>query len=247
MATPLHRLCLQTRSSHRSLGACVSVSKQNVLARQFHTTQYRRRRKNEEDEDLNAPNPYVGRKEKRRPVNPSEIDVPRATSTRQLLEAFGEDEIEQLENEQNIEKYTTFLSQYGAAVSPEHPAGYDEFHRRYGFDLPDTKADSTNESQILLEGKRREKMVGATLAHLQQENPVTITVTEEDNKPGLVSFGDEVDEHSGPDELFEGDDITALGHGYLEQHREIREYYRLAAWELPLLTRKPPNWQFCFY
>lgn len=239
MATPLHRLCLRTRTSYRSIGIRASVPKPNVITRQFQTTQYRRRRKDEEEEDLSPTNPYVGRQGKRIPVKRSEIDIPRATSTRQLLEAFGEDEIE---NGQNIEEYTTFLSQYGAAVSPEHPDGYDEFQRRYGFDLPDTKTDSAEESEINHEAKRKEKMVEMSLDHLRRENPVTLTFEAEEKKaPGLMSLGDEGEEYFGPDESFEGDDITALGHGYLEQHREIREYYRLAAWELPLLTRKPLN------
>lgn len=32
------------------------------------------------------------------------------------------------------------------------------------------------------------------------------------------------------------DDINSLGHIELEQHREVRHYARLAAWELPLLS-----------
>jgi len=42
----------------------------------------------------------------------------------------------------------------------------------------------------------------------------------------------------GWDEEFESDDITSLGHGELEQHREIREFMQYAAWELPLLSSK---------
>jgi small subunit ribosomal protein S35 len=34
------------------------------------------------------------------------------------------------------------------------------------------------------------------------------------------------------------DDITTLAHGELEQHREMRYYARLAAWEMPLLSSK---------
>lgn len=34
------------------------------------------------------------------------------------------------------------------------------------------------------------------------------------------------------------DDMTALGHLELEQHREMREYARLAAWDMPLLSRR---------
>ncbi|RKF53243.1 putative 37s ribosomal protein [Golovinomyces cichoracearum] len=41
----------------------------------------------------------------------------------------------------------------------------------------------------------------------------------------------------------EEDDLTSLGHGELELHRELRHYARLAAWEMPLLynLRKPFN------
>lgn len=39
------------------------------------------------------------------------------------------------------------------------------------------------------------------------------------------------------DDDYYADDITSHGHGELEQHRELREYARLIAWELPLLNR----------
>lgn len=55
-------------------------------------------------------------------------------------------------------------------------------------------------------------------------------------KPGLMAMGEVEEQESGEDEEFEGDDITALGHGELEQHREMREYARIAAWEMPLLS-----------
>ena len=59
-------------------------------------------------------------------------------------------------------------------------------------------------------------------------------------KPGLMAMGEVDEQDSGEDEDFEGDDITALGHGELEQHREMREYARIAAWEMPLLSSTPP-------
>lgn len=56
-------------------------------------------------------------------------------------------------------------------------------------------------------------------------------------KPGLMAMGEVEEQESGEDEEFEGDDITSLGHGELEQHREMREYARIAAWEMPLLSK----------
>lgn len=59
-------------------------------------------------------------------------------------------------------------------------------------------------------------------------------------KLGLMSMG-EVDEYeSGEDELFEGDDMSSIAHGELQQHRELREYARIAAWEMPLLSSMSP-------
>jgi len=55
-------------------------------------------------------------------------------------------------------------------------------------------------------------------------------------KPGLMAMGEEDEQDSGEDEEYEGDDITSLGHANLEQHREMREYARIMAWEMPLLS-----------
>lgn len=56
--------------------------------------------------------------------------------------------------------------------------------------------------------------------------------------PGLMAMGEVDEQDSGEDEDFEGDDITSIAHGELEQHREIREYARIAAWEMPMLSSK---------
>lgn len=68
----------------------------------------------------------------------------------------------------------------------------------------------------------------------------------EQEERGKIGFFGEGEEELGPDDDYYGDDITALGHGELEQHRELREYARLAAWELPLLSKlakpfEPPD------
>ena len=54
-------------------------------------------------------------------------------------------------------------------------------------------------------------------------------------KSGLFNMGEEPGMGS-EDPEFEEDDITSLAHGQLEQHREYREYMRIAAWEMPLLS-----------
>ncbi|KAI9788415.1 MAG: 37S ribosomal protein S24, mitochondrial [Peltula sp. TS41687] len=55
--------------------------------------------------------------------------------------------------------------------------------------------------------------------------------------PGLLNMGEEDPEDTGNDDDFMGDDISSSAHAELDEHREIREYARIAAWEMPLLSR----------
>lgn len=66
------------------------------------------------------------------------------------------------------------------------------------------------------------------------ENDEDFEIPEKDK--GRMGFWAEGEPSMGKDEDYYGDDLTSLGHGELEQHRELREYARLIAWELPLLN-----------
>lgn len=72
---------------------------------------------------------------------------------------------------------------------------------------------------------------------LDQEKDDFFEETPED--PGRVAngFWAEGEKALGPDEDFYGDDITSDGDGHLQTHKYLREYARLIAWELPLLSR----------
>lgn len=59
---------------------------------------------------------------------------------------------------------------------------------------------------------------------------------EVDMKKAAQGFWAEGEPSMGPDEDYFGDDITSDGHKELQKHRELREYARLIAWELPLLS-----------
>ncbi|TKX20849.1 hypothetical protein C1H76_6885 [Elsinoe australis] len=61
-----------------------------------------------------------------------------------------------------------------------------------------------------------------------------------------------------PDEEFQDDDISSHAHAELDQHREMREYMRLASWEMPLLSTlslpfepptsaQPLRWRYTTY
>ncbi|KAI8935562.1 hypothetical protein NX059_008131 [Plenodomus lindquistii] len=61
-------------------------------------------------------------------------------------------------------------------------------------------------------------------------------IEEDDKRKVLQGFWAEGDESMGVDEDYFGDDVTSHGHGELQIQRDIREYARLIAWELPLLS-----------
>lgn len=60
-------------------------------------------------------------------------------------------------------------------------------------------------------------------------------------KGGFFALEEERDD-PGEDPEFENDDITSLAHGELEQHRELRAFYRAISWDMPLLhSTSPPH------
>jgi small subunit ribosomal protein S35 len=77
-------------------------------------------------------------------------------------------------------------------------------------------------------------------------------------RPPNTFLNDEEDEaiDGYPEEDGDDDaDLTSLGHGELEHHREMRHYARLAAWEMPMLssmsfhtgTHKLPMWWMLYW
>lgn len=68
---------------------------------------------------------------------------------------------------------------------------------------------------------------------IRRSKPTPITTPP--TKPGLFARKAEKND-LGPDAEWRHDDIASVGHAELEQHRELREMYRTAAWEMPLLA-----------
>ena len=62
-------------------------------------------------------------------------------------------------------------------------------------------------------------------------------IARDDPRRVKSGFWAEGEESMGPDEDYYGDDLTSHGDGQLREHRYLREYARLIAWELPLLSR----------
>ncbi|KAK4166520.1 mitochondrial ribosomal subunit protein-domain-containing protein [Cladorrhinum sp. PSN259] len=85
---------------------------------------------------------------------------------------------------------------------------------------------------------QRKRTIGGLAAELRK--PVKAKFDsfwhEEEQDPDYIT--DEIGEDD-----FEEDDIMAMGHGKLEEHREFREYARIAVWEMPLLAQFAKEFQ----
>jgi small subunit ribosomal protein S35 len=84
-----------------------------------------------------------------------------------------------------------------------------------------------------------ERDMNAMVKEVEKEfpsRPMNLNVPR--NLKGYWAEGEEDDEDTQAEDMDEwhDDDISSYAHGDLEQHREAREYARLAAWELPLLS-----------
>ncbi|KAI9824641.1 MAG: hypothetical protein M1819_000842 [Sarea resinae] len=80
--------------------------------------------------------------------------------------------------------------------------------------------------------------VVAAAAHtVDIENPKPPFMRERINPNSYAAMGEADLDGTGGDDVFEEDDISSLAHAELEQHREIRDYARIAAWEMPLLSK----------
>ena len=117
---------------------------------------------------------------------------------------------------------------------------------RNQYDLlsPDERKEFEKHAQLLHEhfnsssvDSKLSSMVSEVAHEVDVESPPPPIIPSPDRfRPGLLAMGEEEEQDVGEDEVFEGDEISSLAHGELEQHREIREYARIAAWEMPLLS-----------
>lgn len=109
-------------------------------------------------------------------------------------------------------------------LSPEEKVQYEEYAKLYHEHMNSPQVESELNAEV-----------SQALYESAQEEP-EVEVKTPRIKVGLMAMGETNEQDEGEDDEFEGDDITSLGHGELEQHREMREYARIAAWEMPMLS-----------
>ncbi|KAI9758915.1 MAG: N-acetylglucosaminyldiphosphodolichol N-acetylglucosaminyltransferase catalytic subunit alg13 [Chaenotheca gracillima] len=155
------------------------------------------------------------------------VAVPHArrTFSSTLYRKENEDDIPRLSTEEFASTLTETKRKEFEALSPEKRTEYQDLSRQLREHLSAPAVSGRLNSAI--KGIERKA---------QSEVPI-VRRPKVFIKEGLHSDGEDDVLGTGPDQPFKGDDISALGHGELEQQREIREYARIAAWEMPLLSK----------
>ena len=115
------------------------------------------------------------------------------------------------------------------AFSPEEQKKYRDEHKYIYDTLSSSKADSMFQ-----------RIVSQGIADYERDMPHVDFPPRKTVKSGFWNYGEPEREASGEDEKYQGDDLNELGHAELEQHREMRHYARIAAWEMPLLSSTSP-------
>lgn len=111
-------------------------------------------------------------------------------------------------------------------MSPEERAIFDEENRRFieEFNNMEKRAEAFSEiDKYAAQVEREEPMRFEDV----KEKPRGFWAEDEDDEFALVEDGDDD---------FNDDEITSMAHAELELHREMREYARIAAWDMPLLS-----------
>ncbi|MCJ1407141.1 37S ribosomal protein S24, mitochondrial [Ptychographa xylographoides] len=125
------------------------------------------------------------------------------------------------------------------SLTPESRAFYDSLSPadRLSYEADAQKLDEYMKSERVARLMNAEISLAANDVLKDTSPDESMEASNERFKSGFMSMGEDDEIDSGEDETFEGDDISSIAHGELEQHRELREYARVTAWEMPLLSK----------
>lgn len=137
-----------------------------------------------------------------------------------------------------------------ALLPPSHKGPYkfdynqlsDEERKHYNLLSPEEKTQYQDAEKTIFDHmnspaveSKLQGEIGQAVHEANLETPRDPAIPEK-IKEGLFAMGETDPQDTGEDGDFEGNDITSTAHGELEQHREMREYARIAAWEMPMLS-----------
>lgn len=114
---------------------------------------------------------------------------------------------------------------------------------------PPEEQEVTRETLRILSDRTRVRRLEAEIdeeiarevAAIDREAPISFTEKKKLNKNNVGFWADDEDDEFGQvpdgDDEFLGDDMTTPAHGQLDLHRDMREYQRRIAWDMPLLRK----------
>ncbi|EAU36497.1 conserved hypothetical protein [Aspergillus terreus NIH2624] len=111
-------------------------------------------------------------------------------------------------------------------MSPEEKAQFDAENRRIVEEFNDPVKRAAAFAEIEKSVSQLEKDEPMRFEDVREKR-AGFWAEEEDDEFGLVEDADED---------FNDDEITSMAHAEVELHREIREYARIAAWDMPFLS-----------
>lgn len=77
--------------------------------------------------------------------------------------------------------------------------------------------------------------IDSDVSVMERQIPIRFTEAIRARK-GFWAKAEDDDHAQVPDEKYEDDAITSMAHAELEEHRELREYARIVAWDMPSLA-----------
>ncbi|KAH7148756.1 mitochondrial ribosomal subunit protein-domain-containing protein [Dactylonectria macrodidyma] len=171
--------------------------------------------------------PSLQRIPRARYITRQSLNPPRSFTTSTIRWAReGEQEEEDAEDYAPIE-LKKMMASFNEAITPEGMKQLDELAKENGYNTID---------EYLTETLDRTPGWGFEDRGVLDD----LMKTDKGERPNKQSFWyDEEDPETNTEELdeFDEDDITSMAHGKLDQIREMRNYARLAVWEMPLLSK----------
>ncbi|KAH8701922.1 mitochondrial ribosomal subunit protein-domain-containing protein [Talaromyces proteolyticus] len=125
----------------------------------------------------------------------------------------------------SVDNFTKAEKTMYELMSPEERALFDAENKRF-VEMWNDPEQRKEDLKMVDEGVRAVEK--DPLRFEEQKTQRGFWANEEDDEFSLVEDGDDV---------FHDDEITSMAHAELELHREVREYARIAAWDMPLLSK----------
>jgi small subunit ribosomal protein S35 len=138
---------------------------------------------------------------------------------------LGPEDIEQLP-QYSLEQLTEDERSMYDLMSPEDRELFDTENRRFVEEFNDPIKRQAAFAEIDQHAARIEREEPMKFEDVREKTR-GYWAEDEDDEFAIVEDGDEE---------FNDDEITSMAHAELELHREMREYARITAWDMPLLS-----------